>query len=109
MSYSLTEIPSPDVRAARKGFVRKLVAVLLTICMASCVFRRLEIRSVDTRVPVTVSTAVKAHLKDGSTVVYLQGVTVTTDALQGQGTRYDLTLTTGTKVDRLPLADVLGM
>jgi hypothetical protein len=89
--------------------LKKLVAVLLAICMASCVFRRLEIQSVDTRAPVTVSTAVKAHLKDGSTVVYPQGVTVTADALEGRGTKYDLTLTTGTRVERIPLTDVLGM
>jgi len=67
------------------------VAVLLAVGMASCVFRRVEIHPVDTRVPVTVSTAVKAHLKDGSTVVYPQGVTVTADALQGPGTKYGLT------------------
>ena len=89
--------------------MKKLVAVLLAVCLASCVFRRVEIHAVDTRVPVIVSTAVKAHLTDGSTVVYPQGVTVTADALQGQGTKYGLTLTSEMKVERIPLADVLGM
>lgn len=89
--------------------MKKLVAVVLAIAMTSCVFRRVEVRSVDTRAPVTVATPVKAHLKDGSTVVYPGGVTVTADALQGRGTKYGLTLVTGTQIDRIPLADVVGM
>jgi hypothetical protein len=76
--------------------------------MASCVFKRLEIQSVDTRVPVTVSAAVKAHLTDGSTVVYPRGVTVTSDALVGPGTKYSLTLV-AEPVTRITLADVVGM
>lgn len=88
--------------------VKRLVAVLLAVCMTSCVFKRLEIQPVDPRVPVTVSTAVKAHLTDGSTVVYPRGVRVTADALLGPGTRYSLTLT-AENVERIPLAEVVGM
>ena len=111
-SFEQTAAPGirqPAEKISGGGFVKKLVAVLLAVCMASCVFRRVEIQSVDTRAPVAVSTAVKAHLKDGSTVVYPQGVTVTADALEGRGTKYGLTLTTGTPVERIPLSDVLGM
>ena len=91
--------------------VKKILAVLLSISLSACVFisRRLEIQSVSTRSPVIVSSPVKAHLKDGSTVVYPRGVQVTADALVGQGTRHDVSLTTGTSVDRIELSDVLGM
>jgi hypothetical protein len=89
--------------------LKKLVAVLLAVCMSSCVFKRVEIHTLDTRPPVTVSTAVKAHLRDGSTVVYPEGVTVTADGLQGRGTKYGLTLTSETTVELISLADVVGM
>lgn len=89
--------------------MKKLVAVLLAVCLASCVFKRVEIQSVQTRAPITVSTAVKAHLTDGSTVVYPQGVTVTADALQGRGTKYSVTLASEVTVELVPLADVVGV
>jgi hypothetical protein len=83
--------------------------VLLVVSLVSCISRRVEIEPVDTRAPVNVSTAVKAHLGDGSTVVYPRGVRVTSDALEGEGTKYDLALTSEMTVDRVPLADVLAM
>ena len=88
---------------------RCLAFILSCAVMASCVFRRVDVEPVSTRAPVAVKSAVKAHLRDGFTVVYPEGVTVTGDALQGRGTRYDLNLQNGTPVDRVPLADVIGM
>ena len=91
--------------------MKKALVAFLSLSLVSCVLisRRVEITSVSTRDPVTVRSPVKAHLKDGSTVVYLNGVTVTADALEGEGTRHDLTLTTTSRVDRVPLSDVLGV
>lgn len=88
--------------------MRKLIAVVLAISMASCVFRRVDVQQVETRAPVVVSSAVKAHLNDGATVVYPDGVTVTSDALIGRGTKYGLT-SGDAVVQRVALSDVLGM
>jgi len=88
--------------------VRKLIAVLLSISLASCVFKRVDVQQVDTRAPVVVSSPVKAHLNDGATVVYPNGVTVTSDALVGRGTKYGLDARDAI-VQRVALSDVLGM
>lgn len=88
----------------------KCVALLLSIALvSSCVSRRVDVEPVSPRAPVTVRSPVKAHLTDGGTVVYPEGVRVTADALQGRGTRYDLTLKTATTVETVPIAEVVGM
>jgi hypothetical protein len=90
--------------------LKKCLALLLSVALvSSCVSRRVDVEPVNTRTPVRVQSPVKAHLADGSTVVYPDGVEVTADAVLGRGSRYDVTLQTGTTVDSVPLADVLGM
>lgn len=90
--------------------MKRCLALLVSITLvSSCISRRVDVEPVNTRAPATVKSPVKAHLTDGSTVVYPDGVRVTADALLGRGTRYDLTLQTGTIVESVPLADVLGM
>jgi hypothetical protein len=73
------------------------------------VSRRVDVEPVNTRAPVILKSPVKAHLVDGSTVVYADGVTVTGDALKGRGLRYDLKLDLGKTVDTVPLTEVIGM
>lgn len=91
--------------------MKKLLLVALALTTAACVFvaHRVDVRSMDIRQPVNVHGAVKAHLKDGSTVLYPTGVTVTGNALEGEGTRYDLTLTHSTRIGTVPLDSVIGM
>jgi hypothetical protein len=91
--------------------VKRILVILLSFSLAACVFmsRRLDVQSISTRTPVTVSSPVKAHLKDGSTVVYPWGVAVTADALVGEGSRHDATLKNATSVERVDLSEVLGL
>ncbi|MEO8719091.1 MAG: hypothetical protein ABI423_12815, partial [Burkholderiales bacterium] len=91
--------------------MKKILAVLLSVLMASCVVisRRVEVKSVSTRAPVKVTSAVKAHLKDGSTVLYPYGIVVTATELIGRGTHYDVTLRKETYIESVPLDQVLGM
>ncbi len=85
------------------------LAAMLSLTFQSCVFRRVTVDSVPTRPPVAVTTPVKAHLKDGSTIVYAKGVRVESDALVGAGTRYDLTLSHPEAVSHVPLESVVAM
>jgi len=89
--------------------MKKFLAVLLSVLMASCVFRRVEVKPVATRAPVTVTSAVKAHLKDGATVVYPYGIVVTATELLGRGTYYDATLKNEKSIESVPIDDVVGM
>ncbi|MGK2963758.1 MAG: hypothetical protein ACSLFK_16680, partial [Gemmatimonadaceae bacterium] len=59
--------------------------------------------------PARVTTSVKAHLVDGSTIVYPHGVTVDAGNLVGVGTRYDLTLTEVGPVHQVPLDSVVAL
>jgi hypothetical protein len=78
---------------------------------AACIFisRRVEVRKVDPRNDVTVNTSVKAHLKDGSTVTYPNGVSISGGMLRGEGFFNDLTLTQFRPVREIPLDSVVGM
>lgn len=89
--------------------MRKAIAVVLALSLTSCVFRHVDVQSVSTKAPVVVASSVKAHLNDGSTIVYPAGVSVTADALVGRGTKHALTSSTPVIVERVPLSDVLGM
>jgi hypothetical protein len=81
----------------------------LAIFAAGCVFHRVQVQPIVPRDAVVVTSPVKAHLKDGSTVVYAKGVTVSGGALRGSGVRYDLALKQPTNVDSIPLDFVVGM
>jgi hypothetical protein len=56
-----------------------------------------------------VTTPVKAHLSDGSTVVYPDGVRVEGNALRGAGERYNIALTGSAPVSAVPLDEVVAM
>ena len=78
----------------------------------SCVVTRLEIAAVEyeeTDAPITVQSPVKAHLEDGSTVVYSKGVTIEDGIVKGQGFKYDITLDHGERVTEVDLDDVAAM
>jgi hypothetical protein len=88
----------------------KVILIWQLSSLTGCVWisHRLEVQKVDPGRKVRITTPVKAHLKDGSTVVYLTGVTVTPEFLDGPGDRYDIALAQS-KVVRVPLDDVAGM
>ena len=83
----------------------RTVIVWTTILMSlfvltACAVRDLEVSSLDTAStkPITVSSPVKAHLTDGSTVVFEEGVTVAAGRVTGDGRKYDVTLDTSVRV-----------
>jgi hypothetical protein len=92
---------------------RSAIAVLcslLLISAAACVWisHRVDVNQV-TAQNVTITSPVKAHLKDGSTIVYLHGATLSGGMLRGSGDRYDVTLAPAGRVDNISLADIAAM
>ncbi len=81
----------------------------LALLPAGCVFHYVHVQQVAPQDAVAVTSPVKAHLKDGSTVVYAKGITISAGALHGAGTRYDIALKQPTYVDNIPLDTVVGM
>lgn len=87
------------------------VALPLLLVASACihVYQSVTTRPLETHTPVTVTTPVKAHLVDGSTVVFHAGVTVGGDTVRGSGNRYGLNLGYSAAVTRIPLDSIVGM
>lgn len=104
---------SPIARMRPAGDVRRLVAHVLvaTMCLPApgCVFRRVEVAPVLSQDGVGIVSPVKAHLKDGSTVVYAEGVRISGGVLHGHGARYDLALAFQGDVQELSLHEVVAL
>lgn len=81
--------------------------VVLSACLN--IYSKVAARRLDPNEPVTVTTPVKAHLLDGSTVVFARGVTVGDGAARGAGYRYGLTLRDSAAVSLVPLDSIVGM
>ena len=79
--------------------------------LTACSVHDLEVTPLDTEStePVTMSSPVKSHLTDGSTVVFEEGITVTNGQVTGEGRKYDLTLDTSVRVTSIPLDDIAAM
>lgn len=90
--------------------VRWSVSVLVASAALACTVHYVGIeqvpRSADS---VTVATPVKAHLVDGQTVVFPDGITLSHGTVRGLGTRYDLRLQPAGPAATLPLDSVLGL
>jgi len=86
-------------------------SLALLLSLSACfIVRRVSVVEVSrTADSVQVRTPVKAHLVDGSTVVYTDGVLVAGGRLTGAGTRYDLTLRAPTPSAELSLDSVVAL
>lgn len=91
--------------------MRFILAFTVTLLLTACVVHRLDVvpLEVTTADPITVATPVKAHLNDGSTVVFAGGIAVANGTVSGDGRIYDLTLDQSSIVKEIPLADVAAM
>src|SRR5438046_2581027 len=87
------------------------VALPLVLLVSACihVYQSIRPRPLDPHTPVTVTTPVKVHLVDGSTVVFLAGLTVDSAQVRGDGNRYSLTLRDSAAVNSIPLDSIVGM
>jgi hypothetical protein len=85
------------------------LATATTLLLSGCVLAKgVKVRPMGSE-PVTVESPVKAHLKDGSTVVFKKGVTVANGRVRGDGKSYDLELARSTPVSEIRLEDVAAM
>lgn len=93
----------------------RIVAALASQALlgaSGCVwaFRGVDLRGVEHPAEqVTLDPPVKAHLIDGSTLLYREPVLASDGALRGPGRRFGLTLTDSTDVDVVPLDSVAAI
>ena len=83
----------------------------LCLMLSSCVVHRLDVAPVDVteETPIIIESPVKAHLYDGSTVVFSDGVTVANGRVRGAGEQFDLSLSSSFEVDEISLGDIAAM
>lgn len=86
------------------------VGLLVLAVAAACVVQRPIAKSVKPAdLPIKVGSAVKAHLVDGSTIIYRNGVSLSNNTLEGFGSRFAIGATSGTNVTEMSLDSVVGM
>src|SRR5438445_4397978 len=89
-----------------------LAAALGPLVAGACiwVFRSVRVKPIGSSADsLAIQTPVKAHLRDGSTVLYRAGVLLARDTLRGRGVRYGLTLRDSTALSVVPLDSVVAM
>lgn len=93
--------------------MRKSLFLLLLVVTACVTVRQISIEPVKTDAkpdsPVVVESPVKAHLADGSTVVFPKGVTVQGRKVRGEGFKYDITLDRSEPVTEIDVDDIAAM
>lgn len=93
--------------------MRKAVLLIILLVAACVTVRKLEIAPVEYEAtgptPTVVKTPVKAHLQDGSTVVFPQGMTVQYGKITGQGFKYDIALIESEPVTEIPIEELAAM
>ena len=93
---------------------RWAAAVTTALLAAACVNTFYRTESVDVKRPEganqsVIRSPVKAHLLDGSTVIFRGGAAITSTEIFGIGISYPLLSTDGVSRDRVPLDSVVGV
>lgn len=93
-----------------RTYLIRVGAAAATLSASACIFNRLVVEEVPPSAAITMVTSpVKAHLIDGSTVVFPRGAAVGAGFVKGDGERYALGATTPVVSAVVPLDSVVGM
>lgn len=95
------------VLRVRRPF-RAAIGAAILVAIVSCV-TNVRYESVPLAGPRVVQSPVKAHLVDGSTIVFSEGVTIDNSLVAGDGARYDIRLNPVGAVSGVALDSVLAM
>lgn len=87
----------------------RLALVAASLVAGACVISSSTGGKEEPRGPVTVESPIKAHLLDGSIIVYTRGATIDRTSITGDGMRYDPTLRQSVLVTSVPLDSVVGV
>jgi hypothetical protein len=96
-------------RRVRRVVVTLVLASAVAGGLTGCIFRSVRTRTLDTTAPTEVRSPFKAHLLDGSVVVFDRGGRVGSRSVVGLGARYDALRHGPTPQDTVPLDSVVGL
>lgn len=97
---------------AYRAYRRRTGALLGAVAIAACSYGTVKVRPLEAPGPAgstSVWNPVKAHLVDGSTVLFAGGVALVDGELLGSGLKVGLRLEPLDSVSRIPLDSVVGM
>jgi len=91
-------------------FVRSILFALMPV-IASCIVHRVDVVPVEVsaETPIEISSPVKAHLFDGSTVVFPEGVSVYDGSVHGKGENFNIALENNKFIDEIALDEIAAM
>jgi hypothetical protein len=97
--------------AALASLIPTVLAVAVAASLSSCIqFHSVDVQSMTPRTaPSTVTSPVKAHLTDGSTVLYPRGFVIESDTVHGNGFRYAAGSSVSMPSSFVVLDSVVGM
>src|SRR6267143_1750787 len=96
----------------RSRVLRVFASAALGLVGGACiwVFRSVRVEAIGSHADsLAIQTPVKAHLRDGSTVLYRGGVLLAHDTLRGPGVRYGVTLRDSSALSVVPRDSVVAM
>ena len=96
----------------RRRVLRVFLSAALGLVAGACiwVFHSVRVEAIGSNADsLAIQTPVKAHLRNGSTVLYRTGVLLARDTLRGPGVRYGLRLSDSTAVSVVALDSVVAM
>src|SRR5512135_1863134 len=96
----------------RGPLCRRLTACLVPSLLSGCVVLvgKVDVTPLHpTTDSVTIGEPIKVHLRDGSTVVYRDGLTILRDSILGTGMRYGLTLRDSASIEAVSFDRVAAM
>jgi hypothetical protein len=96
-------------RRVRRVVITLLLAGAIAGGLTGCIFRSVHTLTLDTTTPTVVRSPFKAHLLDGSVVVFQDGGRVGAQSVVGFGARYDALRHGPTPQDSVPLDSVVGL
>ena len=94
----------------KRLFVRSILYALMPV-IASCIVHRVDVVPVDVsaEAPIEISSPVKAHLYDGSTVVFPEGINVYDGKVHGRGEKFNVALENNKFIDEIALEEIAAM
>ena len=94
-----------------KNLLARSTLLALVLMIASCIVHRVDVVPVDVsaEAPIEISSPVKAHLYDGSTVVFPEGINVYDGKVHGQGEKFNVALENNKFVDEVALDEIAAM
>jgi hypothetical protein len=94
----------------KKLFAHSVLFALIPV-IASCIVHRVDVVPVDVsaEAPIEISSPVKAHLYDGSTVVFPEGINVYDGKVHGKGEKFNVALENNKFIDEIALDKIAAM